>query len=339
PTGSRARQQMGPNIDEGKISLTNEIANFPRTVMASTDMSAPLRQGIGLIHKKEFWTSLSGMFKAWGSEKAFDAIQESIAEKPLFKKRIIDGKTVNSFAEDAGLKLTDLHDITTREEAFMSKFADKLPGVRRSNRAYVAFLNKLRADTFESLIRDGKVFGADATVNVPLARGIADFVNTATGRGSLDFRTNIGKYQVGANLEPAAKILGSTFFAPRLIASRLRILNPAYYIMADPFVRKEALKSLFAIAGSGMAIGQLAKTMGAQVESDPASSDFGKIKIGDSRLDPFAGFQQYVVAANRLSPEGINPAGGRIKSTVTGQEYKFSEHKFGRSTRADVALR
>ena len=65
--------------------------------------------------------------------------------------------------------------------------------MRRSNRAYTAFLNNLRADTFESLIRDTKVFTEGSQVNsmnpsivnIPLARSLADFVNTASGRGSL----------------------------------------------------------------------------------------------------------------------------------------------------------
>ena len=39
--------------------------------MASIDFSAPLRQGLPLIHKKQFWTSLDDMFRAWKSEDAF----------------------------------------------------------------------------------------------------------------------------------------------------------------------------------------------------------------------------------------------------------------------------
>lgn len=317
PTPSAARQQLGSIADIRKQSLIAEALNFPRGIMASWDFSAPLRQGLPLIHKKEWWTSFDDMFKAWGSENTFQQIQKSILDKPLFKPRIGPGKKIlPSFAEDAGLKLTDLTDLSRREEAIMSTWAEKVPGVRRSNRAYVSFLNKLRADTFEKLIQQGKVFGANGEANVPLARALADFVNTSTGRGSL------GK------LESSAVALNSTFFSPRLIASRLKMLNPAYYVMADPFVRKEALKSLFAVAGTGSMVGQLSKMAGATVESDPTSSDFGKIKIGNIRMDPFAGFQQYIVLANRLMQ-------GRIKSSITGREYNLGE-KFGRPTRLDV---
>ncbi len=331
PTVTSERQQLGPQTDTKKKSTTAEILNLPRAIMASTDMSAPLRQGLPLIHKKEWWGAIPDMFRAFGSEEAFQSIQKSIADKPLFKKRVSklnDGtiKELPSFAEDAGLKLTDLHDLSNREEALMSSWAEKIPGFgpqlyRRSERAYTAFLNKLRADTFESLIGSSKVLGVNGETNIPLARGLADFVNTATGRGSL------------GSLERSAVALNSTFFAPRLIASRLKMLNPVYYITADPIVRKEALKSLLAVAAVGNTMGQLARMSGVgTVESDPTSSDFGKIKIGNTRIDPFAGFQQYVVAANRLIQ-------GRMKSTTSGNEYDLSNPKFGRPSRLDVAER
>lgn len=318
--GNGGDGHIGPLADVQRPSRTAEALNLPRAIMASMDFSAPLRQGMPLIHKKQFWTSLDDMFKAWGSEGAFREIQKSIAEKPLFKPRVGKGGVqLPSFAEDAGLKLTDLTDLSKREEMLMSTWAEKIPGVRRSNRAYTSFLNKLRADTFEDLINKGKIFGANGETNLPLAREIANFVNTASGRGSL------GK------LESSAVALNSMFFSPRLIASRLTMLNPNYYIMANPMVRKEALKSLFAVAAVGNTIGELSKMAGAEVENDPTSSDFRKIKIGDTRIDPFAGFQQYIVAANRLIQ-------GRTKSSTTGQEYNLGE-KFGRPTRLDVAGR
>jgi hypothetical protein len=316
PTPANAARMMGgpaggvtpsttPTVKQP--SKLTEAFNFPRAVMASMDFSAPLRQGLTLIHKKAFWTSLDDMFKAWGSEKAYQAIQHDILERPLFKPRFSgDGKVIKSFAEEAGLSLTDLKSLGSREENLMSSWAEKVPGVRRSNRAYTAFLNKLRADTFEDLVKTSSVFGgADTKANLPLARELANFVNVASGRGSL------GK------LEKSATTLNTVLFSPRLISSRLTMLNPRYYIMADPRVRKEALKSLFALAAAGNTLTQLGKMAGGSVESDPASSDFGKLKIGNTRLDPFGGFQQYIVAATRLLT-------GRDVSSTSGKEYDLN---------------
>lgn len=294
PTRSGVRKQLGPQTDVSTGNKAADIYNASRALMASGDMSGPLRQGLGLIHKKAFWTSIKPMFEAWRSEVGFEASQKAISERPLFRERAgPDGTTLPSFADDAGIKLTDLTDVTKREESFVSQIAEKVPGVRRSERAYTAFLNNLRADVFESLVKDGKVFGADAKVNLPLARELANFTNIASGRGSL-----------GA-LEPAAKALGMTLFAPRLIAARLQMLNPHYYIMATPQVRKEALKSLFAIGAAGNLVTGLGQLAGGEVSHDPSSSDFGKLKVGNTRLDPYGGFQQYIVAGNRL----FNPLG------------------------------
>jgi hypothetical protein len=337
---------MGEPTREKQTAI-GEITNFSRSMMASLDMSAPLRQGIGLAHRKEFWQALPDMVKSWGSQAVYDGVMADINSRPIFMKRQgVGGTELPSFAQDVGLKLTNMYDLASREESFMSNLAGKIPGVKRSERAYSAFLNKLRADTFEALIKDGKVFGADGEINVAMARELANFVNTATGRGSL------------GSLEKSASALNNTFFAPRLIASRLQMLNPMTYVNAAPQVRKEYLKSLFTIASAGMGIGQLAKMAGAKVETDPTSSDYGKIRIGDTRIDPYAGFQQYIVNAKRLMPSwasigkptntGILPLdlasgllgtpGGYTKSTTTQNKYELGA-KYGRSTRLDVAER
>lgn len=324
PTKRGIRGELGAIQDAKKSSIVAEVFNFPRGVMASWDLSAPLRQGLPLIHKKEFWTALKPMMKSWASEEGFQASQAAIAERPLFKKRFDDlGNKLPSFADDAGLKLTDLTDLTNREEALMSTWAEKVPFVRPSNRAYTAFLNNLRADVFENLVKNANILGGNVKESLPLARALADFVNTASGRGKLSvdipkrFQKLFGD-KTELSLESSAVLLNTTLFAPRLIASRLKILNPGYYIMATPIVRREALKSLFAVAATGNVILQLAKMAGVEVENDPNNSDFGKAKIGNTRLDPWAGFQQYIVAANRLVRPSFAKVSGLEEGTDTG---------------------
>lgn len=329
-----------PETPQMNDSVLAEMANIPRTLMASWDMSAPLRQGLGLIHKPQFWKALPEMFKAWGSEEAYQSAQKAILDDPMFKKRVTaDGIVKPSFAEDVGLKLTDLNNMSTREESIMSSLADKVPGVRRSNRAYTIFLNKLRADTFKQMVNDfGVTSGTNMRQNVALSKDIASFINTATGRGSL------------GPLEGSAKNLSSVLFSPRLMASRLgmmaksaqAVFSPEVYMLKSPSVRREYLKSLAAIAGTASTFSQLLRLGGATVESDPASSDFGKAKIGNTRIDPYGGFQQYIVAAQRLMPHldltsaGLGEIGGKMKSTTTGNEYDLGNPGYGESTRADV---
>src|SRR5690606_16281417 len=110
-------------------------------------------------------------------------------------------------------------------------------------------------------------------------KGLADFVNTATGRTQIKSKT----------LKSAQPLLNAIFFSPRFLASRAQMLNPAWYMRLPPQSRKRAAKSMLKLAGTGLALASLAKLGGADVETDPRSSDFMKIRIGDTRYDIWGG--------------------------------------------------
>lgn len=276
-----------------------QLANIPRSLMASFDLSAPLRQGVFLIGRpRRFFSSFATMFKQFGSEKAFKEVQEEIIRRPTFE--LMRGNKLALTEMDAFLG--------PREEAFMSNWAEKIPligrMVRASGRAYVGFLNKLRADVFDDFVKQGKNLGID---DPAFLKSAADFVNTATGRGGL------------GPLERAGVALNSFFFSPRLMASRINLLNPAYYIGLHPQVRKEALKSLFTFAGTAMTVLGLAKMGGAEVGIDPRSADFGKIKVGKTRWDVLGGFQQYIrLAAQLIKGQIVSSTTGRIMTLGKG---------------------
>lgn len=297
--------------------IINEVVNIPRTMMASIDMSAPFRQGLGLIHRPEFRRAFPDMVKSFGSEKVYQGLVDSIESRPLFE-----------LGHNSGLKLTELGDIASREEQFISSLPEKvIPGVRGSNRAYVAFLNKVRSDVFDNLIKSAQkegrlkiiktAEGGITTDNEVLTKAIADYVNNASGRGSL------------GSWEKSATNLNALLFSPRLIASRFNMLNPVTYIKADPFVRRQYLKSAASIVGTGLLIGQLSKTFGAEVNEDPTNTDFMKTKVGNTRLDPFGGFQQYAVALMRILEK-------EKTSSITGKTSELNTGKYGSSTRFDV---
>lgn len=333
-------------------SLAADIVNLPRTLMASFDVSAPLRQGLGLINKKAFWNSLPSMFKAFGSEEFYNQSMDAIAAKPLFRRSIgADGGINPSFAEKSGLKLSNM--LNQREESIMSGIVDKVPGIGGSERAYTLFLNKLRADTFEEMVQDFGVFSGQKP-NTMVASQIADFINNASGRGSLTATIPFsGGKQV--SLEKSANALSTVLFSPRLIASRLQMMgrgagalfDPQVYMSSAPNIRREYIKSLMSIAAATQTFVQLARMAGASVESDPASADFGKVKMGNTRIDPYGGFQQYIVLAQRMLPSldlssiglediGEMLSGGKMKSTISGREYSLDDPGFGRSNRADI---
>ncbi len=310
---------MGKVLKEEPSALQN-FFGLPRALQSTYDLSFPFRQGLGLIHTKGWWTSWGKMLKSFGSEASYQGLMDSISERPNFKPRTILKNGVptpgKSLAEEAGLAITDLKGM--REEELSSSWAEKLPGVRASSRAYSAFANKLRADTFDDLVEKAKNMGTDPNTNLALAKEIANFVNNASGRGDL------GK------LSAAADAMNNVMFSPRLMASRVQMMNPVNYVFGNKMVRKEYLKSMMYTAGAWATMAGMAKMAGADVNMDPTNSDFGKIKIGDTRLDPAGGFQQYVVLATRL-------AKGEFTSSTSGKTTRYGE-KYGDPTRMDALV-
>lgn len=288
-----------------------ELANIPRAIMSSFDVSAPLRQGVFLIGRpKQFAPAFRDMFKYLVDEKAFATLNENIVARPTYQ-----------LMKDTRLAITELgKNLTGREERFMSSYAEKIPiigrGVRASGRAYTGFLNKLRADVFDDFVKKGAELGID---DPKFLKDAANFINHATGRGTL------------GSLEKVAVPLNAFFFSPRLMASRLNLVNPVFYAKLHPKVRKEALKSLFTFGATASTVAGLAVLNGAKVGTDPRSADFMKLKFGNTRYDILGGFQQPIRAAAQF-------ISGEIVSSTTGKVMTLGEG-YKPLTRTDIISR
>lgn len=300
--GNKRAKVIGKSME-----LLANALNFPRTIMASMDLSAPLRQGIVFVGDKALWKNIPTVFKAWGSDAAYDAVMSEIKSRPTY--RLMD---------ESGLAFGDVSGtLSAREERFMSQWAEKIPGVKASERAYTAFLNKLRADVFDDLVDKYKEAGIDLKPLSDKTKGVATFVNNATGRGDL------------GRLNQAAPLLSGLFFSPRLIASRVNMLNPIKYAKMDPIVRKKALTSMAKLGAVATSVAMLAKMAGADVETDPRSSDFAKIKVDSTRYDILGGFGQYLTLGARLATNE--------KKNVKGDIVELGK-KYGSDTRLDVLM-
>lgn len=267
--------------------LVGEIWNTPKSLQSTADLSAPLRQGLGLAHRGEFWKSLGPMVKAAFSPKTSEALEDAIKTHPRYDQ-----------AREAGLSLTTSKDNGLKEDMFRSNLAEKIPVwgkvVQGSERAYVGFLNKLRFDTFNSMMEQAKSLGHDLD-DPEISKGISRYINVMTGRGGL------------GNLEKIVGELNNVLYSPGLISSRLQILTaPVTSVAGKGFItdlpkgmRKEALKSYAAIGAVNTTALGLATMAGLTVNLDPRSSDFLKAKDGDTRLDFGGGLTQYTTLAAR----------------------------------------
>lgn len=263
-------------------SAANTV-RFVRAAMTGGEFSGVLRQGgfIAFGHPIRATKTLAPMFKALMSEQKQFEIMEEIMTRPnapLYERAKLE-------LTETGVRLSNM------EEHYMFKVSDrmrKIPGfgqyvkgLEAFQRAYVTFLNRLRADSFDAMV--------DAYGSAPeTISDIANFINVTTGRGSTGLGNRVG---AGAN---------AIFFAPRYSISRLQLLGLQPILRASKgnrtMIAKEYLRALTG-AAVVLSLGYMyAKAKGEDqpLEFDPRSADFGKIKIGNTRIDPMFGLAQWV---------------------------------------------
>ena len=316
------RASAGRSLLRKTVGIASDTVNSSRTIVTAYDLSAPFRQGgiLSLSHPSCAARSYVNMLRAARSAKAAKNVMEEIKSRRYYE-----------LYKDSGLYLAE--EGKAAEEVFKAVFAKKIPGVNMSERAYNAYLNTLRADCFDSLLEALKASsnkkmlkagnaayeqyvgslnpagfsslddalaslkGAEKSITSEIIvsginnkelEAIANFVNAATGRGS-----------IGA-AEKYAQELSTIFFAPKLTASRWQML------MGQPLYQG-SVRSRMIIAGeygkylAGLAtLYGLAKLSGAQVTWNPRSTDFGKIRFGENRIDPLAGLGKHAVFAARI---------------------------------------
>lgn len=294
------------------IRHTIDTSNSVRALMTSFDLSAVLRQGKFIVagHPIRGAKSFIPMLKAMWSPEAQYRINAEIRRRP------------NAPLYDrAGLYLAEHGGrLVQAEEAFMAKGIEKVPivgrGVLASGRAYTTFLNKLRADSFDIM---AKTLSKSGDVTLDQAKAIANYINVATGRG--------------AGFQQGAAGLNAVFFAPRFVASRFQALALQPLWKGDWRTRKLIVKEYARFATGIAVVYALGLAAGATVETDRRSSDFGKLKFGNTRVDPLAGLGQVAVLTKRL-------LGGETK-TLKGkvQPIRGPNVPYGGTTTMDVAGR
>ena len=285
-----------------------DALNMPRSMLASMDLSATLRQGLilGLLHPTQVPRWFGRQTKALLSEKLAYEMDDVLRARPLFNEFVSSGGYIAPMRDAAATKA---------EEMFMSNLARRIPGIRRSERAFITYLNEARMSAFESGYNTMLAQGASPAQ----FRVLADFINMASGRGTLP-----------KTMEKYSPALNTILFSPRLQAATLQLPRQIGRMLTsdNPYMRKEAAKALVTFVGGGSAILGLLKATGNKVELDPRSGDFGKIQIGDTRLDIWRGYLQYArFAAQILSGERKSAYGNMNKAERSEIAWRFMQSK------------
>jgi hypothetical protein len=309
----RARWTVAQRI----VDAVPEANNFVRSVRTAFDISAVGRQGVvlSLAHPQIAMDAMEPMFRAMASEKGLVAANDYLRNR-----------TNASFGSECGLKLSTTEgDVAGMEEPFRGRWARNVPGVGASERAYVTFLNMIRAQVFDDLCVK---LGAGGRVNLEEGKLLANWVNVASGRGNFGWA------------EPAVGALSLPFWSPRFVMSRFQLVlaQPLWSgaikgegaARARVMIAKEYARSLagyltayglVGLAGAGL-FGAKDKERPV-VSWNPTDSMFGKIKWGDTTIDPLSGVSQATVFISR----GANIVVSQTAKHLFGKRINYSGPK------------
>jgi hypothetical protein len=299
PGITRSLQKAKIISGPGFMDYASDLANLPQSLISSFDLSG-LRQvsTAAAGHPVMFAKAAKRMLQAAKSEDAFRAIHEDLK-----------GRWYSGLKDDAGVAWADGEiGLTKGEGTIISELlnTNKVPNpYRGSQRAYTTVLNLMRDGVFQKMLAE--YGGNPKSIPADELRRWGKLVNISTGRGDLPGALGDSK-AFGAPI----------FWAPRLMASRVQM--PFEVLSKSPIVRKEAARQIASFIGINSTILGMGAAAGAwSVETDPRSSDFGQIRVGPQRIDPWFGFRPFVNLGARL-------ATGERKSSLTGEVYE-AEHK------------
>jgi hypothetical protein len=168
--------------------------------------------------------------------------------------------------------------------------------------------------------------GAGGQVTLDEAKVLATFINVGTGRGDL------GKWN--QSIANASLV----FFAPRYVISRFQYFAMPFYTLPSSKVSGR-VKKLIAMEYGKYALG-LSTFLGVvaalgrlltddedewpTVDLDPRSSDFLKIKIGETRIDPTSGLAQIIVFSSQILSGQKKRSDGEIRD-IRGEKHKWGD--------------
>lgn len=299
-----------------------DIGNFLRANKASFDFSFWRQtRTLAFGHPVNFYRANVEAFKAMLSREAaeanwqwitrdpdyelYETIRQSTKSDPLRPRHPRKGGRQYEGTEEFGY-LTGNRPIP--------KIARKLPWIRYSQRAFETGCNTMAWLCWKNYLANARMRSESiATGKVKLKEGDAfDITQEMAG-----FQKMLADLIQRGNLGPfteAAPVIGAFAFAPR--ATIGRALTPRHLFSTNSRVRKESwrnLGSFVGVVGSVVALGAFLDLW--DYDDDPRSSDFMTIRIGNTRIDPWAGYKQFAnLYARIISRSGV--------SSITGAEYE-----------------
>lgn len=293
------------------------IADNTRAIKASWDNSFWGRQGFKSMTNPKY-------AKLWFQNfmKSFTDLGKVLSAKPKAAvgtgNAIIDAVKADIYSRpnylngryEMGEKLA----VGIREEEFPTSLPEKIPALGRlfkaSETAYEAGAMRLRVDLADKLYEIAGKQEVDLKDKFEVG-SVNQLVNSLTGRGDISYRGQ----KLGSEWQEA---INKAFFSIKNVKSNLDFLSMHIGQPISKFAKKQARQNLVSsISSVGVVLGIANVLWPDAVEWDPRSSDFGKIKIGNTRFDITGGAGTFIV----LLARGF----GKTKSTTSGLVSEIGE--------------
>ena len=273
--------------------------------------------------------------KAFFKQNASDALVAEIANHPYFEDFKNSGGHIYAMNGLEGDAPEDFRAVEQGAPLPNGKVitADMIPGVKRSSRSFAGFLNKAALELYSDMVEAAGANGAGATAEQK--KLLADFVNISLGYG-------YGKKNVVKKLSLIPAVIDAIAWAPRKAVAELKYatLHPLLTNWAgtrkheisgkeiwavDKAIGRQYLRYTLGSLAFGACIVLLAKLFNGDDDDDrniwsdildPRSSDFGRIRIGNTSWSVFAGNEMVWRLFARLYT-------GQTKTNGIAKDYKY----------------
>lgn len=237
-------------------------------------------------------------------------------------------------------------DVGLKEEAFPETFVGRAMEKTRvfpaSEVAFTGAIQMARAGIADTMIEQ-----YDGDIGAMKADGVGDYVNQITGRGKVHLKWN-GDDQ---------SLINVFLFAPKWLAARIRTITDLQYVVTGKTqVEKMKAKTALRNAMFYIALPMLLKAINRAFDEDdphgedawerflsafdPRSTEFGKFRIGDTRIDASFGLASLYTLVGRGVTRQTITTKGQTKDTEWGDLLaNFLEGKMSPALRTVENLR
>ena len=302
------------------VSFLNDMFGAAKAIVGSLDDSFVGRQGI-----KEFYRGLTGNKDA--ARNWMKTFKDSIkAIGAAFKGRsAIDALSAEIWS-DPDIKLIQKAKLAVgvTEEQYPVSWPEKIPVFgtvfKAGEEAYITSAQGLRYRAFKNYLKVWRNLGIELTDKELTSMG--KLSNSLGGRGSWSERSS-----------QTPGIINDLLWSPRNLKADIDLLT--LHLFDRNFSKRariEAGKNLLrVIAGSAavLALVDLFDEDDDMVEWNPLSSDFGKIKVGNTRFSVAGSLPSIVMLAARVISKSR-------KSTTSDKIIEYNTGRYGEQTLKDA---